>query len=314
MKTKSPHQIIFNPKKSGIFKKAFFIPIKVINRKDTEIWEIKDYFEIYDHRSTLKIFESSNSAFFQVSLLEGNFLVEDITYKAYQIIFQQLKKRDLNLVRIWNYVPNILAKQKAVERYRRFNIGRNTSWHELGPKTYSGKLLLPASTMSGILGERINIEVFASKYPVSYLQNPLQTPSLGYSKKWGLKPPAFSRATLLFSPDEIKLFISATASILGEQTVHLNNPKKQTEQILTNIEALISAKNCYQYGFKQGFKLKDLNQVRVYIKNQSDFNIIKKTVENILDPKREIIYLQGEISREELLVELEGVCSHLMTI
>lgn len=307
--TQNPHKVIFNPKKSGISKEAIFIPLKVIQGKHFEVWKDNKNFKISKEKN-LTIFESEDSAFFKLSFKETkNSNLEDIAYIAYQSLFQSLKKKDLNLVRIWNYVPKVLDKQGNLERYQRFNIGRRSIWQKMGPKSYSGRLLFPATTMVGCLGNRVIIEVFASKYPVSYMQNPLQKPAEKYSKKWGPKPPSFSRGALFFHPLGIKLFVSGTASIVGEENVHVGNPKRQTIQTLKNIKVLISAKNCYQYGYKKGFPLDDFDQIRVYIKNPQDFRIIKETVEHILGKQKQIIYLQEDISRNELLVEIEGICT-----
>src|SRR3989344_5024911 len=299
--TQTPHKVIFNQQKKGIDAEVIYVPLQILAGESFEIWSSQEKYKGLAKKD-FAVFESESSAFFKVSAEVGESNLEEVTFRSYQHIFKQLKRSNLNPVRVWNYIPDILDEDRGQPRYNWFNKGRKSAWMKAGPKDSSNQPIYPASTGIGTLGDRLNIELFASKYKVGYLQNPYQVPPLDYSKKFGPQP-LFSRGALLFDPNGTKLFVSATASIVGEENVYLNNPKKQTIQVLENIQNLISEKNCQQYGYDLGFSLDNFNQIRVYIKNLADFEIIRKIVEKFLGRKMKVIYLQADISRDQLLVE-----------
>jgi len=93
---------------------------------------------------------------------------------------------------------------------------------------------------------------------------------------------------------------------LGEEVAHIGDPKKQTEETLENIRVLIGADNLKNYGARTSFELSDLKAVRVYIKNQKDYPIIRRVVEKYL-VHHEVLYLHDDICRPDFLVEIEGV-------
>jgi hypothetical protein len=49
-----------------------------------------------------------------------------------------------------------------------------------------------------------------------------------------------------------------------------------------------------------------LTSIRVYVKNKNDFEIVKLEVEKAW-PAIQSIYLEAEVCRPELLVEIEGI-------
>ncbi|MDA3837003.1 MAG: hypothetical protein PF542_05250 [Nanoarchaeota archaeon] len=230
--------------------------------------------------------------------------LENTTYNLYKKIFSILKKNNLNLVRIWNYVPNILDESGTLERYRQFNIGRNKAWEEFGPKDTNNKLIIPAASGIGALGGPLKIGVLFSKEKPVHINNPRQISAYNYSNKYGPKPPMFSRATYL---PNVGLFISGTASIVGENSLHHGDHKKQTIETMRNIELLISKKNLVNYGIPKGYSLKDITDWRIYVKDIYGAKLIEKTFLNKLkENKPNYIFLHDDICRDNLLVEIEG--------
>jgi chorismate lyase / 3-hydroxybenzoate synthase len=244
----------------------------------------------------------------RMEIEEGEMGVEVAVYRAYQRLFSYLgEKKFFHLVRIWNYIPKVLTETNGLERYRQFNLGRSLAWKDFGPKSENGEPVSPAATGIGSADGPIIIECLISKIPGVHIQNPRQIPAHLYSHKFGPKPPVFSRATVVKSKGKkLPVFISGTASLVGEEVIWKGDPQKQTEETLKNISVLISKENLLDHGVNQGFNLEDLSSVRVYIKRKSDYLVIKNCVEKLINP-RKIIYLHNEICRPGFLVEIEAL-------
>ena len=226
--------------------------------------------------------------------------------QAYKKLFHEIQKNPQErLLRAWNYIPNILDANGDLERYHEFNRGRFEAWQKYGPKDAEGRPIYPAATGIGSHGGPVVIECLTTVYDVQHLQNPRQTPAHLYSKKYGSLPPVFARATLHIAPDGVELYISGTASIVGEDAIHLDDPLQQAKETLLNIAALIGRENLKGTGHA-GFELKDLEVVRVYVKHPKDLAIIRREVEKSI-PSEHIIYLHDDICRKEWLLEIEAV-------
>lgn len=234
--------------------------------------------------------------------------LEKTAFELYKKIFTFMGNHpNYRLVRLWNYVPNILDDDGNLERYRHFNKGRFRAWKAHGPKDADGSPVYPAATGIGSHGGPLIVEVLATTSPVHHLQNPRQTPAHQYSKKYGPLPPVFARATVCDSPQKPTVYVSGTASIVGEDAMWVGDPRRQAQETLENIKVLISRKNTAQAGVR-GFALSDLSAVRVYVKYPEHLNIIQKEVERFIDPEK-TIYLHDDICRSEWLLEVEGIAS-----
>ena len=100
------------------------------------------------------------------------------------------------------------------------------------------------------------------------------------------------------------LFVSGTASIVGHDTIHPGDVVAQTRETMVNISALLEEANrtvgAARYSL-EGLKLK------VYVRKPSDLAAIQATLSELLRPAAGIVYLQADICREDLLVEIEAV-------
>lgn len=261
----------------------------------------------YQKEDWVHISSDGNYSLLRIEVEEREMGTEVSVYRAYQKIFDHIKIHKMgHLIRVWNFIPQLLTQEQDLERYRQFNIGRNMAWRDFGPKNDNGEPISPAATGIGAAGGPIVIECLISKIPVLHLQNPRQTPAHLYSHRYGPKPPVFSRATMCWDKAGPVLFISGTASLVGEDVVWKGDPEKQTKEALYNISALISKKNFSNHGIDKGLTLDDLESVRVYIKHKVDYPIIKSCVESVIDSKK-VIYLHNEICRPDFLVEIEGI-------
>src|SRR5690606_24857281 len=104
----------------------------------------------------------------------------------------------------------------------------------------------------------------------------------------------FERARYLELFDKKLIFISGTASIIGEHTVGTDNAATQTETTIANIQKLYSPKVLEIVG--QNNKQPKFNHARIYVKKRSDFSIIEKTFEKHFG-NLPVVYILADICR-----------------
>ena len=222
---------------------------------------------------------------------------------AYQEIFDVLNETEhRHLIRIWNYLPEINAHAGGAERYRHFNSARQTAFRKSGRATMG---TVPAACALGSpAGSPLSIYFLASRQPAMMIENPRQTSAYHYPPKFGRHSPIFSRACLWGESGGGRLFISGTASIVGHETIHCGDVVAQTRETMINIGALLEEANrivgSSRYSL-DGLKLK------VYVRKPSDLPAVEATLSELLDAETSIVYLQADVCREDLLVEIEAV-------
>ncbi|MDR1994061.1 Rid family hydrolase, partial [Azonexus sp.] len=121
--------------------------------------------------------------------------------------------------------------------------------------------------------------------------------------------PTFSRAALAQLPGQELLFISGTASIVGHETLHIGDVAGQTRETLTNIAALLAAAN--QQARTTPYTLGELS-LRIYIRHAADYPCVRAIVEEQIGRVSPVIYVQADICRSDLLVEIEALASHAL--
>ncbi|MBS0375799.1 MAG: hypothetical protein JSR73_14570 [Proteobacteria bacterium] len=203
-----------------------------------------------------------------------------------------------HLVRIWNYVPDINRGLGEEERYVRFNAGRKAAFDALGYQAAA----YPAATGIGCAaGEPLTVVVAASRQAPRFLENPRQTSAYHYPRRYGLRPPAFARATLLPAGGGLTLFVSGTASIVGHRSRHAAIGA-QLEETLANLEGLIA----HAVGASPGFVAGPRRDWQVYLRHPADRAVVEAQVGARLGGRA--AFLQADICRRELLIEIEGTC------
>jgi enamine deaminase RidA (YjgF/YER057c/UK114 family) len=111
----------------------------------------------------------------------------------------------------------------------------------------------------------------------------------------------------------VSTLVSGTASIVDSKTVHPGEVVRQTEQTLDNIERLIAPENFTRHGLPgAGATLRDVAKLRVYVKRPEDHEQCREVCERRL-PGVPAIYLQADICRPDLLVEIEAVAFSPLT-
>jgi chorismate lyase/3-hydroxybenzoate synthase len=234
----------------------------------------------------------------------------DIARQAYLNVFALTQQLGFpSIFRIWNFIPRINeGNVRGLEVYKDFCRGRAQAFEEC----YADTSVMPAATGIGSLGDSIVFYLLAARSAiVTHIENPRQVPAYRYPDHYGPKSPSFARATSvsLGKPGHTKqaLFVSGTASIIGHETIYPDDVVKQCDVALANITHLISSENLRLHGLETGYSLKDLNQIKVYVRNKLDLLRVKRACIQAFHPDADIEYMIVDICRRDLLVEIEGI-------
>ena len=219
-----------------------------------------------------------------------------------------------HLVRQWNYIGNILKVEDEFQNYQLFNEIRNKNYKKY--RTISG---YPAATGVGMKFGGVKLDFYAVEpgksikitavdnqeqvKPYAYGQQVLKgIPVDGTEKK---QPPQFERAVLLSNRLNSSILVSGTASIIGQDTIGIGDIEKQTDITIENIRRLHENG---RVGLLKGYPDKDSSRLlllRVYIKDQDDFAKVKSICESLF-PDVPTVYIEADICRDDLLVEIEA--------
>lgn len=236
----------------------------------------------------------------QVQETQGASL-DSLIYAAYTKLFDFVDHEGYsNLIRIWHYLPHITEDADGLERYQRFSAGR----HEAFMAKRGGVGQPPAACALGSQGGPLIIYFITARGSSGTpVENPRQMSAYRYPRQYGSRSPTFSRASLASPGGDPLLFISGTASIVGHQSMHLGDPAAQTHETVANIRALLAQTS--EAGFQPahiGLRLK------VYVRHAEHFSVVRDIVTESFGPLTQAVYLQADICRAELLLEIEGIC------
>jgi chorismate lyase/3-hydroxybenzoate synthase len=224
------------------------------------------------------------------------------TELAYQEIFGVLNQTEhRHLIRIWNYLPEINREAGGDERYRLFNSARQLAFRNSGQATVD--TVPAASALGSPAGSPLSIYFLAARQRPKMIENPRQTSAYHYPPKFGRHSPIFSRACMLHESAGTSLFVSGTASIVGHETIHQGDVSAQTRETMANINALLDEAN--RVAGLARYSLDEL-KFKVYVRQPSDLGAIEEALSRSLRSTSSILYLQADVCREDLLVEIEA--------
>ncbi len=223
-----------------------------------------------------------------------------------------------NIVRQWSYIGEITNPARSAngttENYQFFNISRakyyqDSYWEKGYPSATGIGTNIPGCSVEFIA------ESFSTNKQIIALHNPNQQNAHGYSERYikplkeneGISTPKFERGKIVIGKSVMDVYISGTAAILGEDSIQ-GDIVRQTEITIKNILELISSKNLHDHGIQIDGELPPFSIVRVYLKDKKDF----ETVQSICIKYFGIvpmIFVQADVCREELLVEIEAYLS-----
>jgi chorismate lyase / 3-hydroxybenzoate synthase len=237
-------------------------------------------------------------------------LLDTVTYRAYRHLLMQARALGYpHLLRVWNYFPSINRESDGQERYQRFCAGR---YQALAEGLEGFPRTLPAGTAVGTLSGPLTIHFLAAKHPGLHIENPRQVSAYEYPPVYGLRSPSFARATLRSSLSGAQLLIAGTASIVGHASEHVGAPYKQTLEILHNLNVLI-ARTEQLHGIDRG-QWVGRALFKVYIRHPEQVVTIRDMLTALLPSPSQVLYLQGEMCRSELLVEIEAVLTQEQSV
>jgi chorismate lyase/3-hydroxybenzoate synthase len=225
------------------------------------------------------------------------------TEKVYRQLLRLLRESGFpHLWRIWNYFPNINEEEHGLERYRLFCVGR----HQALAQTLPGfPASLPAGTAVGTKRGPLQIYFLAGAHPATHLGNPRQVNAYDYPKIYGPRSPSFARATLCPSDSATHLFISGTASVVGHQSRHAGLADMQALETVTNLRALIDRARTTNASLSGETKLQSF--FKVYVRSSEHLDTVRDILQASFLLSSHLLYLQGDLCRRELLVEIEGL-------
>lgn len=227
--------------------------------------------------------------------------VEALAQQAYGQVFACLARHGRPLVRLWNYLPRINDEAGGLERYRQFNMGRQQAFVAAGVDAFAGA---PAACCLGKAGGPLAVRFLAGRTRVQPLENPRQVPAWRYSRRYGPKAPTFSRAVLAEAGGgRVGLFVSGTASIVGEDSLHEGDVRAQTRETLVNLQAVLdaAAARC-----DARFGLDDLD-LTVYLRHPADLPAVRAQLAAAAPAAAaRAAWWQADVCRRELGVEIEA--------
>lgn len=208
-----------------------------------------------------------------------------------QLLTHLARSPERHLLRVWNYLDNINAGEGDAERYRRFCSARAQSMTAHGLARY------PAATAIGHRGPPGRLQVYALSAVAdgTALENPRQVSAWEYPRQYGPTAPSFARAMLL---PQGGLAISGTAAVIGHASHHAGDVTAQVDEAFANLGALLERAALPAFDA--------LSPLKIYVRHPEDADAVGAALARHLDPSVPRLFLQGDICRRELLVEIDG--------
>ena len=251
----------------------------------------------------------------------GSGLFQSDTRSAAEAAFNQMKGILENegmsfnhLVRQWNYIGNILEIKDGYQNYQVFNEVRSEFYQKY--RTIHG---YPAATGIGLKLGGVTIDFCAVLPNEAVLIKPIDNPNQVNAYEYGQQvlrgmpcegmsvkhPPQFERALLLTRKVKSTLFISGTASILGQDTIGIDDVERQTIVTIENINKLTDQKRIGQMISGTDIDWGQFILLRVYVKKTEDILQVKKICMEKY-PEIPQAFVESDICRDNLLVEIEA--------
>jgi len=225
------------------------------------------------------------------------------SHRAYSRIFDFIDRRGYtHLLRVWNYFPQINGDADGLERYARFNVGRHEAFAAKGRVIGTHA---PAACALGSRGTHLVIYFLAAKQAGQRVENPRQVSAFHYPAQYGPRSPTFARAMLMQTAGKPLLFVSGTASIVGHETLHIGNAPAQARETVANILAVM--KQAQLAGLDSSRSRSDL-LLKTYLRHPDDLAVVRNCLMQAFGPAANVLYLQADICRSDLLLEVEAVC------
>ncbi len=222
------------------------------------------------------------------------------TEQLYQQIVEAARQAGYpHLIRVWNHVGGINECEGDLERYQRFSAGRHEALIRLGYE----RTQFPAACAVGMNRSGLVVYFLASRTPGVQVENPRQVAAYEYPPEYGPRSPSFARATVVQWNGEAMVFVAGTSSVVGHKTLHAGDVIAQLDETLRNLD-LIVRESAARAGYRAS--LDDLSFIKTYLRNAADYDVVADRVTAAL-PRARHLFLESDICRRDLLIEIEGV-------
>ena len=207
--------------------------------------------------------------------------------------------------RMWNFFADINGSEAGLERYRAFCRGRHRALSAMLPRFEQS---LAAASAIGTPVPGIVVCFLAAAMPAEQVENPRQVSAFHYPRRYGPKSPSFSRAVLKqWASGSAHLFISGTASIVGDESRHVGHFDGQLAEALDNVEALLAVAET-----RTAAPLRPA-VLRFYLRDAGQADLVHQAAARRFGAVP-VLLLGGEICRGDLLLEVEGLAVTASTL
>jgi chorismate lyase/3-hydroxybenzoate synthase len=227
--------------------------------------------------------------------------LEAATCRAYKHLLKFIQGQGYPFViRVWNYFPDINDFTNGLERYQGFCRGR---YQALADNGVALETSLPAACAIGTHSPGLLVYCLVAKSPGLQIENPRQMSAFHYPLCYSPKSPSFSRAILKhWTETESHLYVSGTASIVGHKSRHQDNVLAQLLETMSNLDELVNAANNHCEGLPLRPAL-----LKLYGRSQIAQDELQSYIAEHFGSHTSTLFLQGDICRCDLLLEIEGL-------
>ena len=275
---------------------AVALPLRQLGGEPTvEVWPASG--RVVAGSSGPFTFAHDGDLFFASASFDESAPIETVTKRAYDEAIAMARAHGYpNLIRMWNHVGAINEDDRGRERYKLFCEGRHDAFAAAG---YQLGADLPAASAVGMHKPGLMLYFLAATDIATQAENPRQGAAYRDPPQYGEKSPSFSRATTRRSASETLIYVSGTSSVVGHASVHDRDVLGQLEETVVNLEAILRS--------AAGATLADFVAVKTYIRRAEDAAAVIPALDAVLPPSCSRVYLEADICRRELLLEIEGV-------
>lgn len=217
--------------------------------------------------------------------------------EASAILYDELFRiiGDRQLIRVWNYIPQINEVRDGEENYRAFNAGRLEAFRRRYGAQFRPRL--PAASALGTQAGGLALAFLAGAEAPVHFENPEQVPACEYPADYGMLPPAFARGTRAHIGGETHWFLAGTASIKG----HLTLGQTCAEQLGLTLDNIRLMQRTMSLPPNVESKWK------VFVRRVEDMDECRRIFTAAYpDASEHTMFVQADICRSELLVEIEA--------
>ncbi|MCB1225346.1 MAG: hypothetical protein KDK99_06010 [Verrucomicrobiales bacterium] len=238
------------------------------------------------------------------ALMDASGRLEDVTERVFRQLLEVTS--GLHLYRVWSYLPRINAVQGGLERYRQFNIGRWAAF-----ESHFGvdlRAYLPAASGVGADGDHLVILFEAGEAKPTYFENPSQIPAYHYPADYGPRPPGFARGVRVERDEGAKVYLSGTASIEGHRSVGGGDWAQQFQTTLRHIRTMLGRMGVTSALRPDQWERSGIRQAqfKCYLREPECLPLITEWLEEACGTTQHVTFLQSDICRAELDIEIEA--------